>query len=165
MDDGYSDLHIPKAKGVTMTITNCICVKHAWNRAGTMIEREYLDVVCDDKDSNKNDSYFTKATFDKLYSMGHFGPNGTKNIIWTDGGPKHFKNRYTFRYMVDFFRARNLYGEWHFFESFHGYSLCDSHAGKISQAKTSAELSVGCITDAHDLAELLHLKLSNTSVI
>ena len=58
----------------------------------------------------------------------------SKIYIFSDGGPKHFKINLT----INFFHyISKLFGipiEYHFFESYHGASLCDAHAGHIKCA-------------------------------
>jgi len=66
------------------------------------------------------------------------------------------------RWIFDFFRKYGLKGEWNYFESYHGNSLCDSCAGKVNQAKNSSDIKGHVINDANRLKELVELKLSNT---
>lgn len=58
----------------------------------------------------------------------------TKVIIFSDGGPHHFKIWKT----INFFHCLvKLYGipiEYSFFEAYHGSSLCDAHAGHVKRA-------------------------------
>lgn len=90
---------------------------------------------------------------------------GKNYEIWSDGGPKHFKNCYTMRFAFDFFRRNDINARWHYFEPHHGHNLCDSHNGKISQSKRDSDVSNNVISTADALKELIELKLSNTTCI
>jgi hypothetical protein len=60
--------------------------------------------------------------------------NTTKVIMFSDGGPHHFKIWKTinlFHWLVVMY---NINIEYHFFESYHGSSLCDAHAGHVKSA-------------------------------
>lgn len=59
--------------------------------------------------------------------------SATKLIVWSDGGPAHYKCKRTI-YM--FGELQFKYGvpiTWYFFASHHGKSLCDSHTGLCKQ--------------------------------
>lgn len=176
----FSDFHTPISKGETITIRDMIIVRERIvfkepdtdysdiDREDIIYEddkviryRKYIDAVCSDNDTNSNDSYYFINILKCLQSEGFFETDNF-HFIWSDGGPKHFKNCYTMRWVFDFFRKCSLKGVWNFFESYHGHSLCDSHAGKISQAKKSSDIKGQVIIDADRLKELVELKLSNT---
>jgi hypothetical protein len=146
-------------KGESLSITDCVLVKEYMKYEERY--REYFDVVCDNNQTN--DSYYMIAVLKLFANKNLFGAKGTKHIFWSDGAAKHFKNRYTLRYVADFFRSRDYKFEWHFFESYHGQSLCDSHAGIISQVKTRSEISGEVIDSAIKLKDIIQSKLSRST--
>jgi hypothetical protein len=62
-------------------------------------------------------------------------PHNVQRIyVFSDGGPHHFKIWKTvnlFHYLAKMFEISM---EYHFFESYHGSSLCDAHAGHVKKA-------------------------------
>jgi hypothetical protein len=71
--------------------------------------RKYIDAVCSDNDKNSNDSYYFINVLERLQLEGFFKTDKF-HFIWSDGGPKHFMNYYTMRWVFDFFRKYSLKG-------------------------------------------------------
>src|SRR4051794_25939284 len=57
-----------------------------------------------------------------------------KLILWSDGGPKHFKISKNLYYLSTIKHTYNKEVIYNFFTSYHGHSLCDAHAG-VSKRK------------------------------
>jgi hypothetical protein len=174
----FSDFHTAISKGEQITICDMIIVREwivfkdgdvdrsDFEENEIIYEdvirfRKYIDAVCSDQDTNCNDIYYFINVLEQLYEEGFFDPD-KYHYIWFDGGPKHFKNCYTMRWVFEFFSKYSLKGEWNYFESNHGNSSCDSHASKINQAKNSSDIKGHIINDADRLKNLVELKLSNT---
>jgi len=90
---------------------------------------------------------------------------GKKVILWSDGGRKHFKQRYSLA-EASLVLVKHPWLEhfsWHFWASNHGKSLCDSHAGKIAQMVAYMAFHDDWIWEtARDLGWLIETKLSNS---
>ena len=82
---------------------------------------------------NKQMYFYVEGSLYDLFST-YLQQNISKIYIFSDGGPKHFKINKTinfFHYLAKYF---NIKIEYHFFESYHGASLCDAHAGHVKCA-------------------------------
>ena len=55
----------------------------------------------------------------------------SKVFVFSDGGPKHFKINKTVNFFHYLSKHFGIPIEYHFFESYHGSSLCDAHAGHV----------------------------------
>lgn len=53
--------------------------------------------------------------------------------MFSDGGSKHFKNRFT-QYFFSTQCNENINIEYNFFISYHGHSFCDSHIAHLHQS-------------------------------
>jgi hypothetical protein len=88
----------------------------------------------------------------------------TKIVIFSDGGPHHFKIWSTinlFHYLVKLYRMQIAYN---FFESYHGASLCDAHAGHVKRAIRYLIQDGTKIMDLHTLvAKLKERDLKNAT--
>jgi len=81
----------------------------------------------------KNDSNFVFRTWLHLVESEFF--NGFKKIvIFSDGGPKHFKTTATVTFFGVLQKRLGLPVEYHFFESNHGHSVCDTVAAHAKKA-------------------------------
>eukprot|EP00457_Paulinella_chromatophora_P008954 gb/GEZN01009004.1/.p1 GENE.gb/GEZN01009004.1/~~gb/GEZN01009004.1/.p1 ORF type:complete len:151 (-),score=0.53 gb/GEZN01009004.1/:171-623(-) len=101
------------------------------------IVRDYVDTVPRKGDEDANNDFFYFKTWLQDITERKFKPLGvTTMLLWSDGGRKHFKQRFSLA-EFSFVRYRNpwlKHASWNFWPSYHGKSLCDSHAGKIAQA-------------------------------
>jgi hypothetical protein len=62
-------------------------------------------------------------------------PHDVKRIYaFSDGGPHHFKIWKTINVFHYLAKMYEIPTEYHFFESYHGSSLCDAHAGHVKKA-------------------------------
>ena len=85
-------------------------------------------------------------------------------FIFSDGGPKHFKINKTinfFHYIAKHFKFSI---EYHFFESYHGSSLCDAHTGHIKVAIRNLIRDDTQIKDIDDFLEKIRAKDLKNSV-
>lgn len=94
----------------------------------------YIDVICDDKETKKNDWFFVHAGWRYICEQCEiFTRNVGTIFIFSDGCVQHFKNRYTLALFseISLKYARNI--RYNFFVSYHGHSIADSHAGHIKR--------------------------------
>ncbi len=102
-------------------------------------QRLYFDFLCGDAESRKNDFFFVRRVFELFLSDIRTDPalpdlRHIKSVqIWSDGGRKHFKNRFTMTDVPSLFRNAGVSLSWSFFAAYHGANLCDSHAGVEGQ--------------------------------
>ncbi len=83
--------------------------------------RVYFDFLCGDPDTRKNDFFFVRRVFELFLSQ--ILPDSPipelrfiKSIqIWSDGGRKHFKNRFTMTETPSLFRQAGIEISWSFF--------------------------------------------------
>jgi hypothetical protein len=90
--------------------------------------------------------------------------NMNEVIIWSDGGPKHFKNSHTLLMYSDL-RDRKL--NWckftyNFFYAYHGANICDSHAGAVK--KVTKSMSGEKLPDTANFIVDAYNSLNNTNV-
>jgi hypothetical protein len=116
------------------TVQDCIVVFEFME--GGERKRINLDYLCDCADTNKNDYHFMLHVWLKLFHDYQINERFDMLIIWTDGGPHHFKTRYC-QWMWHFlstycFDKKTILHN--FFASYHGHSLADSHAAAIKKA-------------------------------
>jgi len=111
-----------------------------------VLHRDYIDWLCDDPGPQKHDTYYVQTVLHRLIADGTLDGFTQIHLI-SDGGPKHFKNKYAMRMASEFGMAwRARYPavatpelQWHFYAAYHGHSLCDSHAGRAKTAVRSAQ--------------------------
>lgn len=103
-------------------------------------QRVYFDFLCGNPDSRKNDFFFVRRAFELFLNEILKDPpvpelRHIKSVqIWSDGGRKHFKNRFTMTEVPNLFRRANIQVSWSFFAPYHGANICDSHAGIEAQS-------------------------------
>lgn len=85
-------------------------------------------------------------------------------IIWSDGGPSHFKVYKTHSWMPKFARITGKSIEWNNFYPNRGHNIADSHAGHAKRQVRKQE-HVGELTKSVDQVESGISKLSNTTII
>jgi hypothetical protein len=97
--------------------------------------------------------------------------------VWSDGGPHHFKTRYC-QFLWHTLNCRfNITIIHNFFASYHGHSLCDSHAAQTKQAikkeyisseqqrmKSHSNSIYWGPASAKDIQMILTKKIQNTKV-
>lgn len=77
-----------------------------------------------------NDARFMFTALKKLVMSLKEGPDPPARIVvFSDGGPKHFKNRRGLFFMWLIAQESGIPIEWHFFASNHGKCRCDGHFG------------------------------------
>lgn len=124
----------PKNGTQNTTIQDCIILME-FMQGGKKV-MQYLDFLCGDSDSNTNDYHFVLHVFTKFFSFPIISQSFHAIQIWTDGGPHHFKTRYT-QFLWHFFSLKKFALQkvsHNFFASYHGHSLADSHAASIKKA-------------------------------
>jgi hypothetical protein len=114
-------------------VQDCIVVME-WIEDGQR-KRINIDYLCDNPDSNNNDYHFVLHVWLKLFMDHELNERFDIINIWTDGGPHHFKTRYC-QWMWHFLSICRFSHKpiiHHFFASYHGHSLADSHAAAIKR--------------------------------
>jgi len=97
--------------------------------------RENLDFLCDCPETNKSDYHFVLHVWLTLFLYKKLAAHFDSIDVWTDGGPHHFKTRYC-QFMWHWLSTARFAGKrisHHFFASYHGHSLADSHAASIKR--------------------------------
>ena len=128
--------------------------------------RKYVDTLPHREDKNSNNDFFFWRKWQYDISERVIRPMGkTKVIQWSDGGRKHYKQRFSLA-EASLMRIKHpwlQHFEWNFWPSNHGKSLCDSHAGKIAQMVAYMAFHEDWIWEsARDLGWLIKNKLSNS---
>lgn len=89
-------------------------------------KRLYIDLIGDD-DTRKNDFHYLRHSwYYLLFKTTHFW-SFRYIIVFSDGASKHFKSRFTMKYVADITveSARSMV--YQFFASYHGSGLWDAH--------------------------------------
>jgi hypothetical protein len=87
-------------------------------------------------------------------------------IVWSDGGPQHFKVIKTMGFFANFHNEFNKKIEYNFFASYHGKSECDAHAGVMKRAITQSKLEYHRITNEASVAQVTkHLKSTEIMIL
>jgi len=103
----------------------------AYFKKGSILEHRSFDILA--KTSEKDDFAYLRSSWIYLLNQTDFFDGFQKIIIFSDGGPKHFKIRKS----LFFFSLLSCYYEqefeWNFFQSCHGKGPCDAHVGYIKR--------------------------------
>ena len=114
---------------LTVSLTQELIMVFSCYKRGAF-KQEYHHFIAPVGPGWKNDVTFVIGVWEALDGEGKFTPYN-KIIIWSDGGPKHFKQRFNLRYMhaksVEWAEQGRTV-EYHFFGSSHGSNACDSAA-------------------------------------
>ena len=112
-----------------------------------VLQRQYIDWLCDNPGKGKHDTYYVQTVLRRLITDGTL--RGFKKVhLVSDGGPKHFKNKWAMQIASEWKRdwLKHYPGDkvapelqWHFYCAYHGHSLCDAHAGRAKTAVRSAQ--------------------------
>lgn len=114
-------------------VQDCIIVLEYFSNGHRM--RENINFLCDCQESNKNDYHFVLTVWLLLFHYKKLNDHFDCIDVWSDGGPHHFKTRYC-QWMWQWLstnRFNNKRISHHFFASYHGHSLADSHAASIKR--------------------------------
>lgn len=120
----------------------------AWRRC-------YFDFLCSDKFTCKNDFHYVRSTLQWLHENGFFD-NCPEIIMSSDNAGKHFKNCYTFEWLVAFSVKIGKDILWIMYSPNHGWGLCDSHGGILSQKVHTAILNGKAPNTAKKMQELIN---------
>lgn len=93
------------------------------------ITLENFDAFGEDEE---NDCYFMKRGMEEYLSK--FLPARIKKVyLWSDGGPKHFKQKKSMYFMSQLAEKYKISIDWNFYCSCHAHNLCDSHAAVLKR--------------------------------
>jgi hypothetical protein len=119
------------------TVQDCIVVLE-YMEAGQR-RRVNFDFLCDCAETNKNDYHFVLHVWLKLFMEFQIRERFDILLVWSDGGPHHFKTRYC-QWMWHWLSVNRFSNKpiiHNFFASYHGHSLADSHAAAIKRVLRS----------------------------
>jgi hypothetical protein len=106
-------------------------------REGNDYSRHYFDYLCE---KESHDTLFVHQTWNHLFQSSTF-TDVTEILLWSDGGPHHFK---IYRTLYLMWQLQHEYGitiQYNFFASSLGKSLCDAHIGVSKQRDRSVAKS------------------------
>jgi len=136
-----------------------VCV---YSKKGGVVSSEIIDIMGQTKE--KDDFYYVRAAWMELLNRNIFD-GFRKIIIFSDGGPKHFKIRkslYLFS-LIDAAYPQKF--QWNFFQSCHGKGPCDAHVGYMKNLLKREILRGEIVNDKDDLIELFEEKALKAKII
>lgn len=152
--------------GTSFQCYDCVFVVFTRPAKEQPIRRQYVDVLCSDPKTKTNDFFFFREATLQVFKLPEFSA-AKKVTFWSDGGSKHFKNVFSlafFSTLKSRFKLKSL--SWLFFAAYHGRSLADGHAGKVSQAVVFEANSTGQgWRDAAGLGRIIQNRLNNARAI
>ncbi|MDR3548545.1 MAG: hypothetical protein P4M11_09845 [Candidatus Pacebacteria bacterium] len=163
--------------GAGVGVQDCILVIEYYRTDGHLARRN-LDFLCTD-DSNKHDYHFVLQVWIYLFLHLELNTLFDQIIVWTDGGPHHFKTRYCqfMWHALSCLRFDNKPIIHNFFASYHGHSLADGHAAvvkrclhtrylltELERATHQANASWGP-SNVDEVADLIRANCENTEVV
>jgi hypothetical protein len=161
----FTDYNLMRNVGDTSsgpkTVVDLVVVAE-WNDGGdALIGRRNYDFICDNPGKQKNDVNYLVAAMRAAITRGFFDAFGQLHLF-SDGGPKHFKNVYAMNAMSALIAEWPLLRAgrtaptvtWNFLASYHGHSLADSHAGVAKAALRTAQREAQQRTDASAMADI-----------
>jgi hypothetical protein len=98
--------------------------------------------------AEKNDPCYLRAVLERMIKDGRFGKFDRVDFF-SDGGPRHFKQKYGMHAMSEWFDLHRLHRPdkpiptlvWNITAPHHGHGVADSHAGVASQKFTREKLN------------------------
>jgi hypothetical protein len=135
----FTSVFLVNKPGEAVVVNDCIVVMESVNVNSGQRERINIDFICDDTASSKSDYHFVLTVWVKLFLDEKLNQRFDSIDVWSDGGPHHFKTRWC-QFMwhalstLRFDKKRITH---HFFASYHGHSLADSHAATIKRVLRS----------------------------
>ena len=119
------------------------------------LKYQYFNYFSEDK----NDSLYVKCAW--MQFIEDINLNSFKKvIIWSDGGPKHFKCAKNLYFFSTLFNSKVVYN---FFASCHGKGPCDSHLGVIKRRLKEFLLEKD-ITSVEDIINVVKLQPNSNGV-
>jgi hypothetical protein len=115
--------------------------------------RKYLDFLCSDANSGKNDFHYVRAVFQWLTKQKVF-EGKSQVLLFSDNASKHFKNCSTVKYLMHLTTSIKIPFWWIMYALNHRWSLCDSHGGILSQMVIKTELN-GVASDTAEKMQLI----------
>jgi len=175
----FTKIFLANKPGEATVVNDCIVVMEYINESTHQRERINFDFLCDDAATNKHDYHYLLTVWVKLFMQERLVLRFDCIDVWSDGGPHHFKTRWCqfMWHVLSILRFHKKRITHHFFASYHGHSLADSHAAIIkrvvlSQYQFSQFQRFSAATfalywgpsTAHELAQLISQGCSNTRV-
>ena len=77
--------------------------------------------------------------------------------LWSDNCSKHFKQRYSLKYLSQICYQRQLKASWNFFGEYHGSGVCDADAATVKHNIHKRQREYGeIITSAKQIMKIAH---------
>jgi len=176
----FTSVPITDKPGVSVCIQDFVIVLEYLDEHGALVRRN-IDFLCanDTNQNNKHDYHFVLQAWVHLFIKERINERFDILVVWSDGGPHHFKTRWCqlMWHCLSQLRFDEKPIEHHFFASMHGHSLADAHAAvikralkqeyKLSEMRRTThhqEASFGPSTIVH-VAAVLRARCQNTQVI
>jgi hypothetical protein len=128
-------------KGIPKVINDLVMLVETINDEGAF-QRQYYDFISTDKRRIPNDSKFMRALFEQTFRE-RLLEEYNNVFIFSDGGGKHFKTSFSQRCAAELQLAldQDVKITWIVFAAKHGWNICDSHGGVLSQMKNRIEIA------------------------
>lgn len=107
---------------------------------------------------------YVRRAFEYLFRETNLFTDVKRLIIWSDGGPAHFKIRRSLFMMKEFAWEHKIQIDWHFSASNHGKGVCDGKHGVDKQMLRQEALNGRDIRTLADYIEVISA-VANTSVV
>jgi len=127
-------------------------VLFAYYKKQGRLEHQSFDIIS--KVQEKDDFGYLRSAWMFLLNELSFFDHFQKIIIFSDGGPKHFKIRKSLYLFSLISACYNQEFEWNFFQSCHGKGPCDAHVGYLKRCLKREVLRNDTIETEQDLLDL-----------
>jgi hypothetical protein len=107
---------------------------------------------------------YVRLVFQHLFEETELFNGVSRLILWSDGGPAHFKIRRTLFMMKEFSTKYQILIEWHFFASNHGKGPCDGKHGVDKRKLRERALEGNPIQTLDDYIAVIS-KVKNTRIV
>lgn len=122
------------------------------------IIKKNIDIIA----KHEHNWIFVRQAFRTLQQIGLFD-NYSQIIIWSDGGPHHFKVCKTLRALPSVINRALKKIYWEFFAPDHGHSECDAHSGAL-KTRIDSEVKQGHRPATLQEFKVIIQKVPNTQV-
>lgn len=130
-------------------------------RQNDQYSRHYFDYLCE---KESHDTLFVRQAWHHLLKTSDLFQNIDEILLWSDGGPHHFKIFRTLYLMWQLQHEYDITIQYNFFASAHGKSLCDAHIGVSKQRVRMVAKTEHDVDTVQQLRTVL-LTLKNTTAI
>jgi hypothetical protein len=133
---------------------NLIITFYKWNNENSTLEHSFEHFI-GSTPGEKNEVYCVSSVWQIIFTYSCFN-ECKKLIIWSDGGPKHFKLTANLYFFSICSQQLKFEIEYHFFPSYHGHSSCDAAAAHSKKQLNIYQRNNGTpISDSKGAAEII----------